>query len=35
MNWLKRLFKREINGKELDDLLLSLGKDKKFIGDLN
>ena len=35
MNWLKRLFKKEIAGDELSKLLLSLGKDKKFIQNLN
>ena len=31
MNFLKRLFKRKIEGEELDKLLLSLGKDKNFV----
>ena len=35
MNFLKRLFKKEIAGDELNKLLLNLGKDKKFVGDLN
>lgn len=35
MNWFKRLFKKEITGEALDKLLLSLGKDKKFINSLS
>ena len=31
MNFLKRLFKKKIEGKELDELILSLGKDKNFV----
>ena len=34
MNWFKRLFKREIEEIELDNLLLALGKSKEFISDL-
>jgi hypothetical protein len=31
MNALQRLFKRKIEGEELEDLILNLGKDKKYL----
>ena len=34
MNWLKRLFKRKIKEKDLNQLILSLGKSKEYLNSI-